>query len=261
MELNRLLTMGWTETIKFKDEFGKTHYRDSFQEPLIAQLAEEVSQPRAPRGSDGSKNANKSTSSMPGNEQALFLLEETHEALAETRKLLNLSLRYEADDKRFMLGELAQRTPDQDALKECVAILARRVKAARILLGYETEKIELANAECEECGGTLVVARDVSTDVMCVGADEIRGCGKRYRRRDFVKLLEGKKYLVDTAAAVLWTGRPIGTLQRWRHEGRVTKHGQGKPGQVRWDLRELPQAVEGEPLPPPPPLPNARTHG
>lgn len=63
--------------------------------------------------------------------------------------------------------------------------------------------------------------------------------------------------LADTEAAVLYTGRPRGTLYRWAHEGRITRY--GTRSRALWDLDRLPPAVPGGALPPPPPLPHALT--
>lgn len=71
-----------------------------------------------------------------------------------------------------------------------------------------------------------------------------------------------KPRLVDTWGAVQWTGRPAGTLYRWRHEGRVTIYRRG--GRALWDIDELPAhrhlcspaCLSGDcpPLPDPPPV-------
>lgn len=64
-----------------------------------------------------------------------------------------------------------------------------------------------------------------------------------------------KSRLVDTAAAVLYTGRDRQVLYRWAKEGRVTRYysGTGTGTRVMWDVWELPPGVKGKPLPPPPP--------
>jgi predicted site-specific integrase-resolvase len=57
--------------------------------------------------------------------------------------------------------------------------------------------------------------------------------------------------LVSEAEAAAWTGRPLATLRRWRHEGRITRHGEGR-GRVRFNLFELPARHEdGTPGPAP----------
>jgi excisionase family DNA binding protein len=58
--------------------------------------------------------------------------------------------------------------------------------------------------------------------------------------------------LVRPDEAAAYTRRPVHTVYRWAHEGRLTRHGTGR-GRVRYDLRELP--APGQPPPPrkPPP--------
>jgi hypothetical protein len=59
--------------------------------------------------------------------------------------------------------------------------------------------------------------------------------------------------LVTAAEAAMYTGRPIGTIWRWAHEGRIRTH--RKPGGVkkdaRYDLWELnPLTPDGPGAPP-----------
>lgn len=51
--------------------------------------------------------------------------------------------------------------------------------------------------------------------------------------------------LVDAEAAAYWAGRPVSTLRRWAHEGRITAYGSGR-GQVRYDVFEIPRATRDE---------------
>lgn len=52
-------------------------------------------------------------------------------------------------------------------------------------------------------------------------------------------------FLVTEELAVVWTGRPAGTIRRWAAEGRITRHGHGR-GNVRYDLAELNAKTEDE---------------
>lgn len=54
--------------------------------------------------------------------------------------------------------------------------------------------------------------------------------------------------LVDLPTAMVWTGRPDGTLRRWIAEGRITRYGTGR--HIELDLRELPEADSGQGAPP-----------
>ncbi|WP_413800106.1 helix-turn-helix domain-containing protein [Streptomyces iranensis] len=58
--------------------------------------------------------------------------------------------------------------------------------------------------------------------------------------------------LVRPDEAAAYTKRPVATVYRWAHEGRITQHGTGR-GNVRYDLRELP--APGQPAPPRKPTP------
>jgi hypothetical protein len=246
------LTVGWTERVEWKDEFGNAHTQNVGQKSLIQQLSEELSAMRAAAPSDGSKNANKSSSKAPGNFDAVFIRDEAEEVLNRLSHVL-------AVGGISALHERLIADIDFDLIDDFVELLKPIVKSAKMFLGYQAPKRALPDTPCEVCGGTLVVAEDASTDVFCVGYEHTGGCGKRYRRTEFVRLLEERQAYVDTAAALIWCGRPVGTLKRWASEGRITRHGTSRPGGARWNLRELPQAIPGEPLPPPPPLPSMRT--
>lgn len=75
---------------------------------------------------------------------------------------------------------------------ETVARAFRRwVHDARVLLGYESRKVTLADTVCGECGGTLAVAIDATSDVMCIGTAAADPCGMIYGRLEWVSLLPG----------------------------------------------------------------------
>jgi hypothetical protein len=63
--------------------------------------------------------------------------------------------------------------------------------------------------------------------------------------------------LVLAASAAIWTGHPEGTIRRWGHEGRTTRHRHGR--YTYYDLDELPPAEDDGSPGPVPPLPNNRT--
>lgn len=69
--------------------------------------------------------------------------------------------------------------------------LRRYRKTARIMLQYDTPSVSLRDTVCGECGGTLVVAVNVDSDVRCVGNEERVSCGMVYERWRWVDLLEG----------------------------------------------------------------------
>lgn len=73
---------------------------------------------------------------------------------------------------------------------ETVARMARRwVHDARVLLGYESRKVVLADTVCGQCGGTLVVAVDATSDVRCTGTPDTDPCGMVYGRLEWISLL------------------------------------------------------------------------
>lgn len=50
--------------------------------------------------------------------------------------------------------------------------------------------------------------------------------------------------LATAKDAAYWAGRSVGTIWRWASEGRISRYGSGK--NVRYDVREIPQAVRDE---------------
>lgn len=63
--------------------------------------------------------------------------------------------------------------------------LARTLDSVRRLLGYDVPMIKLASTSCHVCEGTLTVAADASTDVMCM----TEGCGTVYAQADWIEIL------------------------------------------------------------------------
>lgn len=53
--------------------------------------------------------------------------------------------------------------------------------------------------------------------------------------------------LVDMATAVVWTGRPAGTIRRWVAEERIIRYGTARS--ALFDLHELPEAGSGQGAP------------
>lgn len=70
------------------------------------------------------------------------------------------------------------------------ARMARKwVHDARCLLGYESRRTAVQDVTCGECGGTLVVAFDATSDVRCIGTASADPCGMVYGRLEWVSLL------------------------------------------------------------------------
>jgi hypothetical protein len=76
-----------------------------------------------------------------------------------------------------------------DLLLELRRDLQKYVKRARLLLGYDVPMKEIAGTVCGECGGTLIVADDASSDVICVGSLDTESCGRRYDHTEWIALL------------------------------------------------------------------------
>lgn len=269
LAIHRLATkleQGWDEKIKWTDSAGDVHYDTVFQSSILSQLQAEIYEPRAMTSSEN-KNANKAGSRPPGNTEALHLHEECVEVLTEARRDLKRATGLDTP----VLGVLARHIEERGSdllpgfgtdrlLSDIQSDLRRKVTQARILLGYDVAKKALPDMPCEQCGGLLVVAEDVSSDVTCVGTEELPSCGKVYRRREWVPMLEKINSRVSTEAACAYTGRSMRTLYRWASEGRIRRYGSPHRGRTKWDLSELPQAVPGQPQPAPPPLPTAHPH-
>jgi hypothetical protein len=218
------LTQGWNETVEYRDESGNIHTRNMRQRGLISQLRDEVSQPVNILSGGESKPTKAVHAPMPGKWNAFELIED-----------INAALHKEWEDTALEIAELR-----------------KLVRQSRVVLGYDKQKVSLS-AKCKVCDyGTLIVDKDAHSDVLCVD------CGKRWDRYEWVSLLADLSLLVDTVTAVIYTGRPVGTLHRWASEGRIIRHGGTRPGTARWDLRELPMGVPGQPLPAAPPLPARR---
>ncbi len=230
-ELENQLVRGWREEIEYTVG-GEIRIARQWQKSLLEQLKDEATHPKQSVGGNGKAQFGPS---IPGRFQAIELHDEI---------MRYLTSRVISDDPASL----------EKALTETRSLVNR----TRIMLGYETPKVALADSPCPDCNGILVVARDAHSDVKCVGDSLRPACGKVFRREDWADLLEAVNALVNTTTAVTYTGRPVGTINRWATEGRITRHGKTGPGKALWDVRELPRAVPGQPLPPPPPLPRTR---
>ncbi|WP_433330042.1 hypothetical protein [Spirillospora sp. CA-294931] len=99
---------------------------------------------------------------------------------------------------------------DDDTAREAVRRVRAWVSTARIVLGYDAPIVRLRDVVCGECGGELHVRADASTAVWCAGHPAtwcygpglpgtewgaveypaLEGCGERYPRGAWIKLLE-----------------------------------------------------------------------
>ncbi|MFE0101181.1 hypothetical protein [Streptomyces sp. NPDC059009] len=79
-----------------------------------------------------------------------------------------------------------------DLVYEVKEDLRKRVRSARIILGYDAPQRMLKDSVCGDCGGALIVADDASSDVRCIGTPEAPSCGTKYFRWQWIELLEGE---------------------------------------------------------------------
>ncbi|MFI0262530.1 hypothetical protein ACH4OW_26215 [Streptomyces sp. NPDC017056] len=176
---------------------------DRLQPSLIRQLQEAVTERTAAGNGSGVSAQEKSHSSPPGNQEALdclFAIEtDAHMHYALLREALYPHDRAEGISAVNALRQIADwcalvadGTLDAgpDLVHEVKSDLHRRVRTARIILGYDSPQRMLASVVCGECGGALSVADDASTDVRCIGTPETAPCGTRYYRWQWIELLE-----------------------------------------------------------------------
>jgi hypothetical protein len=263
--LQTQLEQGWEEKITWTDSEGIAHHDTVFQASLLAQLQAETVEPRATTSSEN-KNANKAGSKAPGNTEALHLHEECVTALKEARSTLQRATGLNTPSLGAQVAHLeayvldsCSATTEEQILNDIRSDLSSKVRSARIVLGYDMPKVALPDTPCDRCGGVLIVAKDASSDVVCVGPEGAASCGKRYRRKEWVSLLEKITSRISTEAACTYTGRSVPTLYRWAAEGRVGRRVDPRTGRSTWDPSELPRAVPGQPPPLAPSLPTART--
>lgn len=96
------------------------------------------------------------------------------------------------------LVSIAQTSATDEDIDDFLRAMRSFVRRAKILLGHEQPSMAIQGTVCGECGGTLRVAIDASTDVRCAGLPGQPGCGTRYPRHQWIDLYQG---MVDDAEA------------------------------------------------------------
>jgi ribosomal protein S27E len=169
---------------------------------LMDQLQEAVAEPVSIAGGDGA-SGDKPHSKAPGNQEALDLLLSVKQDAYECYTALRRAF-YPTHAARGLprVVSALRALPDWCAMAnesgyeqvvcDVKEILRKRVRSARIILGYDTRQSMLADVVCGDCGGALIVADDASTDVRCIGTPDAAPCGNRYFRWDWINLLEGE---------------------------------------------------------------------
>lgn len=168
---------------------------------LVVQLQEAVTEPVSMAGSEGIGAMDKPHSSPPGNGEALACLMDIGDDARRHYKSLREALYPDhAERKGVTVISALRALPDwcamaseyEELVYEIKEDLRKRVRTARIILGYDSPMKMLASVLCGDCGGALIVADDASTDVRCIGTPEAAPCGTKYMRWDWIKLLEGE---------------------------------------------------------------------
>lgn len=195
-ECYEALVYGFRESVEFVRVVNgqrEAHSVVRRYDGLIGQLIAQSTQPLPSRTGDG-PGGGKPGSRPPMNmvyanmvdtiaEHALMLWEATNDP--------------DVDPQRDMSGILAElrawvieNADDRPSSAQAVARgFERWVHDARVLLGYESRKVTLADTVCGQCGGTLAVAIDATSDVLCMGKSDAEPCGMVYGRLDWVSLL------------------------------------------------------------------------
>lgn len=185
---HQALDRGFSERIEYRIEVGdrwehRTTTR-SFQ-ALLLQLDQLSTQPLV-TGPGGPSGPNKAGSRPPTNSQYSDMIDRIHEqAISVFTRLSNDEPSRNLSHVLIDIREAITRNCLEQH-NECVSAvgMARRwVRDARVLLGYETRQVTLANTSCHLCGGALQVASDASTDVVCID------CGHNYDRLRWIDLL------------------------------------------------------------------------
>lgn len=189
------LVYGFSEHIDFVVEVRGGYERRGCVrrfDSLLSQLWTNSITPLAVSGQSSGSSPNKAGSRSPVNQVYADLIDTIHEQANDAWSLL------EGESSPpcalpVLLGELhsaVARCPvdNAGAAHQVVRMAAEWVRRARVALGYETRTVQLADSVCGQCGGTLVVAADASTDVRCIGTSAAESCGMVYGRMQWLAL-------------------------------------------------------------------------
>lgn len=189
------LAEGFTERVEFVrivDGQREVHTAVRRHEGLIQQLTDQSTVPLARTGGNGPSGA------KPGSRPPMNMVYANAVDTIEENAWIAWEYLNGPGNAPWtlpvLLGNLL-RTVEANA-DECpddvshVARMARKwVYDARCLLGYESRRTAVQDVTCGECGGTLVVAFDATSDVRCIGTASADPCGMVYGRLEWVSLL------------------------------------------------------------------------
>lgn len=167
--------------------------------PLVAQLQTAASQTLAAGSGDGGRPApNKPGSRPPVHLAPLALLDDITAEVHYWHDVLRMECGYEvsaihsgrvASVLMNMLPLVEKLAHERPSVVAQVHDAARKwVRDARLLLGHDQKQALLPDTVCGECGGGLIVAKDASTSVRCIGAADSGGCGTEYTRARWLEL-------------------------------------------------------------------------
>ncbi|MGW6257634.1 hypothetical protein [Streptomyces sp. NPDC055085] len=187
------LTVGWLERIEYAVKIGDNIEKRSnirWFKALIDQLEEEATTSLAYRSGGG--NPNKSSSRPPINVQYSEMVDTIHEQAQLAYDLVERDGHDPSWPLRTLLHELkhsVQRNEGSQHANSATRMVSHWVYQARIALGYESRIVRLTDTVCGQCGGTLAVAADASTEVRCIGTFGALPCGTTYPQESWADLL------------------------------------------------------------------------
>lgn len=187
---------GFAEPVEYVVQVGDSYERRRHMrrfDPLLQQLNEQAVTPMQSHGNSGPGSPNKAGSRPPLNQVYVDMVDTIHEGAIDAWVLLEThephgSLPRLLADIYCSVAANCDLHPD-----ECgeVARMAQHwVRSARVLLGYESRRVVLADTVCGTCDGTLVVAADASTSVRCIGTLATPSCGTVYGRTQWLTLAQ-----------------------------------------------------------------------
>lgn len=178
-ELVSHLVDGWHEQIEYYapvEQGIERRVKNIKQKALIAQLLQEVSGYGTNSMGD---RWGKPGSRPPGTLDIMALIDDIdrwlweHAACSATSRTTRLR----------SLVTIATGRDETEWADDVTRQLRRYIKTARIMLGYDVPTRKLRDIGCGDCGGTLIVAIDVESDIHCTA------CPKRYTRWEWVDLV------------------------------------------------------------------------
>ncbi|MFD8117065.1 hypothetical protein [Streptomyces microflavus] len=210
-DLVKQLNRGWREKVHYrinitlKNEMGVTteeRAKTVAHPGLLAQLKEfEQNGDNGPRDGAERSAPNKPGSRPPGNMRGFHLLDEISVEVIRFTEDCYLNLSGPAENALCSVDELLDQlqrmafnyADTQPEMVEEIRVRLRKwVRTCRLALSHDLRETMLADTVCGECGGALAVGKGEVTDVRCIGTPEAPSCGLRYKREDWLALLEAQ---------------------------------------------------------------------